>query len=85
VAIKEKEVSKTLGSKGKKHLEKVLERFYNGKLLRSSDGTRLHPRDPKDEARAKAIAFSEARAGEERGFVKREWKGSKRVRPRKAK
>lgn len=74
-----------LGAEGKKHVASVLERFNKGRLLRSSDGTKLHKGNPKDEAQAKAIAFSEARAGEERGFVKREWRGSTRRRPRKAK
>lgn len=73
-----------LGPAGKKHVAEVLERFYKGRLLRSSDGTRLHPGNAKDEERAKAIAFSEARAGEERGFTKRTWRGSKRTRPKKS-
>lgn len=78
----EKKRSK-LGSAGKKHVEEGLKRFHNGKLLRASDGTRLHPGDTKDEKQAQAIAFSEARSGEERGFVKRTWKGSTRTRPRR--
>ncbi len=70
---------------GKKHVASVLERFNKGRLLRSSDGTRLNPDNPQDRKRAAAIAYSEAKAGETRGFVKREWKGSNRIRPRKAK
>lgn len=74
-----------LGSEGKKHVSLVLERFNKGRLLRSSDGTRLNPDNPKDRKKAAAIAYSEAKAGEDRGFVTRTWKGSTRVRPRKSK
>lgn len=74
-----------LGSEGKKHVALVMERFNKGRLLRSSNGTKLHKGNPKDEAQAKAIAYSEAKTGEDRGFVRREWKGSTRKRPRKAK
>ncbi len=74
-----------LSGKAKEHASSVMERFYNGKLLRSSDGTRLHPGNPKDVKQAKAIAMSEARSGDKRGFTKRTWKGSLRERPKKAK
>jgi hypothetical protein len=74
-----------LGSRGKKHVGEVLERFHSGRLLRSSSGERLQPGNPKDEAQAKAIAYAEGKSGEERGFTKRTWRGSTRTRPRKAK
>jgi hypothetical protein len=74
-----------MSKKAKEHIAQVMERFHKGRLLRASDGTRLHPGNPKDESRAKAIAMSEGRAGDERGFVKRTWRGSTRERPKKAK
>jgi hypothetical protein len=74
-----------VGPKGKKHVSEVLERFHKGRLLRTSSGERLHPGKPKDEAQAAAIAYSEAKAGEERGFGRRTYKGSTRERPNKAK
>lgn len=74
-----------LGPKGKEHVAMMMERFHKGRLLRSSDGTKLTPGNPKDEKRAAAIAYSEAKAGEERGFTERTWKGSTRKRPKKAK
>jgi len=72
-----------LSNKAKKHAGDVMSRFHKGRLLRSSSGERLYPDNPKDEAQAKAIAMSEARAGDERGFTKRTWKGSTRIRPKK--
>jgi hypothetical protein len=74
-----------IGERGKKHIAELMERFHMGRLLRTSSGEKLTPGSPKDEKRALAIAYSEARAGEERGFTKRTWKGSTRTRPRKAK
>ncbi len=73
-----------LGVKGKEHVAKMVERFKAGKLLRSSDGTKLDPHKPEDMSRALAISYAEAKAGERRGFVRREWKNSIRMRPRKA-
>ena len=74
-----------LGPEGKKHVAEVMNRFASGRLLRSSDGTKLSPSNPQDRKRAAAIAYSEAKAGEERGFGRRTWKGSTRVRQNKAK
>jgi hypothetical protein len=74
-----------LGSRGKKHVSDMMERFHKGRLLRTSSGEKLHPGNPKDESKAAAIAYSEAKAGEERGFTKRTWKGSTRTRPKLSK
>ncbi len=74
-----------IGPKGKEHVKMMMERFHKGRLLRSSDGTKLHPGNPKDEKQAAAIAYSEAKRGEKKGFVKREWRGSTRTRPKKDK
>ncbi len=73
-----------LGTVGKSHVKEMMNRFTKGKLLRSSDGTKLNPHKPEDVSRALAIAYEEARAGERRGFVRREWRNSIRMRPRKA-
>ena len=74
-----------LGSRGKQHVEEQIRRFKSGKLLRSSDGKVLNPKKPEDIQRALAIFYSEAEAGEKRGFERRTYKGSTRMRPRKAK
>lgn len=73
-----------LGPAGKEHVAKMMERFKGGKLLRTSAGKKLDPHKPEDLKQALGIAYSEAKAGERRGFVKRSWKGSTRVRPKKA-
>ena len=72
-----------LGKQGKKHVSEMMERFKGGKLLRTSAGEKLNPDRPKDVKQVLAILYSEAKAGEQRGFVKRTWKGSTRTRPRK--
>jgi hypothetical protein len=74
-----------LGSRGKAHVKEQMGRFMNGKLLRTSSGEKLNPNNPKDRKQAAAIAYSEAKAGEERGFEKRTWKGSTRTRPKLSK
>jgi len=73
----------SIGKRGKQHVSEMMERFKNGKLLRTSAGEKLNPKDPEDRQQALAIFYREAKAGEERGFVKREYKGSTRTRPRK--
>lgn len=73
-----------LGSKGKEHVSKMMERFHKGKLLWTSAGKKLDPSKPEDRKQAAAIFYSEGKAGEERGFQKRTYKGSTRERPRKA-
>lgn len=65
-------------------MSEMMERFNKGKLLRTSAGKKLTPEKPKDVEQALAILHSEAKRGEERGFTKREWKGSTRTRPKKA-
>ncbi len=72
-----------LTKRGRQHVAEQIQRFKNGKLLRASDGTVLNPDKPKDVERALAIFYSEARAGEKRGFEERTYKGSTRMRPRK--
>ncbi len=73
-----------LSSRGEEHVSGMMSRFKNGKLLRTSAGKRLNPESTKDVEQALGIAYSEARAGERRGFIKREWKNSIRMRPKKA-
>lgn len=73
-----------IGKRGKKHVSEQMERFHQGKLLRTSAGDVLHPGNKKDEAQAAAIFYNEADRGERRGFTKRTYKGSTRTRPRKA-
>ena len=74
----------TVGPRGKKHINEQMERFKNGKLLRTSNGIKLSPNKPADVKQALAIFYSEAEAGERRGFEKRTYKGSTRTRPKKA-
>lgn len=78
-----------MGNKLKPGLEqeqaaRVMERFHKGRLLRTSGGETLHPGNSEDEKKAKAIAYSEGKAAGKRGIESRTWKGSKRIRPRKA-
>ena len=72
-----------IGPRGKQHVSEMMERFNKGKLLRTSADKRLSPEKPKDVEQALAIFYNEAERGEKRGFVKREWKGSTRTRPKK--
>ena len=74
-----------LGQRGKEHVAEQVNRFKSGKLLRTSAGKKLDPKDPEDMSQALAIFYNEAERGEQRGFVKRKYKGSTRTRPRKAK
>jgi len=71
-------------SAGERQTERVMERFWKGRLLRTSSGERLHPGDKEDVAQAKAIAMSEGLAASKRGVEVRTWKGSRRIRPKKA-
>jgi hypothetical protein len=73
-----------LGPRGKTHVSEQMERFERGKLLRTSSGKKLNPEKPEDRQQALAIFYSEAERGEERGFEKRTYKGSRRTRPKKA-
>jgi len=74
-----------LGSRGKRHVKEQVERFKNGKLVRTSSGEKLSPRAPEDMEQALAIFYNEAERGEKRGFGRRTYKGSTRTRPNKAK
>lgn len=76
---------KEIGKRGKEHVAEQMERFKKGKLLRTSSGKKLDPHKSEDIKVALAIFYSEAEKGEERGFEKREYKGSTRTRPKKAK
>lgn len=70
---------KVKGEKGQAHVAKVMRMFYKGKL-KDSAGTKVT-----NVRKAKAIAMSEARAGQKRGFTKRASateKGRTRVRPK---
>lgn len=67
------------GKKGTAHVAKVMRNFYKGQL-KSSSGKKVT-----SVKQAKAIAMSEARAGQKRGFVKRASAtepGRTRVRPK---
>lgn len=74
-----------LGKRGKEHVQEQIDRFKSGRLLRTSSGKKLDPEKSKDVEQALAIFYNEGQRGEDRGFVKRTWKGSTRTRPKKAK
>jgi hypothetical protein len=77
-------VNTKLEERGKEHVSEQIERFKKGKLLRTSSGQRLNPHKAEDMDQALAIFYSEAKAGEKRGFGKRTYRGSSRMRPNKA-
>jgi hypothetical protein len=74
-----------LTRRGQRHVSEMMDRFKKGKLLRTSYGAKLDPHSPKDVDQALAIFYSEARRGEEKGFGKRTYQGSRRTRPNLAK
>jgi len=67
--------AKVKTTRGKSHVSKVMRAFYEDDLRSSSGETVTEPEQ------AQAIAMSEARAGESRGFRMRTWKGRRRMRP----
>jgi len=72
-----------LTERGKEHVSEMMERFGKGKLLRTSAGKKLNPEKAGDREQALAIFYSEAERGKTKGFGKREYKGSTRMRPNK--